>query len=533
MSNHLAGRGSRYLLQHADNPVEWYPWSSEPFERAAREGKPLLVSIGYSSCHWCHVMAHESFQDEATAELMNERFVAIKVDKEEVPDVDGFYMEFLTRLSGRGGWPLNVFVNPKQAPFYGVTYLPNAQFRELLVYVAEEYAKRPEMREAAIDKVFAIGGLDPETVRSRMEGVSLVPPVVRQGAQFPQALFLSFALKRGERDYVAQELDNLVAKGLFDHIEGGWFRYSVDPDFKIPHFEKMLYDQAGLLALCAESYDLRPELCGYAISMTARWLQSHMKLPSGLYGSATDADTPDGEGFYYTEEESADQAERRLFRLDECGVHEGRYLPWLDFEAYRADPEGAERLVVARRAGRKARLPPALDAKAVVSWNCFLGHALLRCAERLESDELDSMAVELARSLAPFAKGPIPHVVYGRQPLASSDYLEDYAAYLLFASDLKRSGRAAPPDSLLQEIRRRFFRGGYLFHSSETRFESLSLWQDAPTPSGGSMLLTALLDLGENDLMGLDRLAIVELAAENPAFFGLWCSAFDRLSAHP
>ncbi len=528
MSNHLHGRKSRYLTQHAENPVDWYPWSDLAFERAAAEGKPLFVSIGYSSCHWCHVMAHESFEDQEVAGILNESFIAIKVDKEELPDVDGFYMEFLTQLAGRGGWPLNVFVNPQRAPFYGATYLPREELVQLLRYIASEYARQGEIRTQAIDRFFAVGRLSEEQVRARLADIALPAPSHAVGPQFPQGLYLTFALHRGEREMVAAELANLITKGLFDHVEGGWFRYSVDPDFQIPHFEKMLYDQATLLLLCAEARSLAPELCDYAVRKTVGWLEEKMKLPSGLYGSATDADTAEGEGYYYTEEETDDEEALALLRRSECGLHEGRFQPWIDLDLYAKGPSRAEEILGRFRALRSKRLRPGLDTKAIVSWNCFLGYALLRCAAALGDRSVEEVAECLYRSLERLVTGPVPHVIYGEEALPGEGYLEDWAALLLFAAERSTTSGPPVPARLLDEIRSRFFRGSHLFHTTQRAFENLSLWQDTPVPSGGAMLLTALLSLRQSEAERLATLAIAEVASANPTFFGLWCGALDR-----
>ncbi|HUX21302.1 MAG TPA: DUF255 domain-containing protein, partial [Spirochaetia bacterium] len=274
MSNALAREKSRYLRQHSENPVDWQPWSQAAFEQAAAEGKPLFVSIGYSSCHWCHVMAHESFEDQEASTVINDNYIPIKVDKEELPDVDGFYMEFLTRLSGHGGWPLNVFVNPNGAPFYSTSYVPKNQLIDLLTYVRQEYDKSAEIRGQVIDGVFAVSQIEAAKVKEHLDSITLTSPARPHGPQFPQGTFLSFALQRGEREMVSAELDKLILRGLYDHIEGGWFRYSVDPEWKIPHFEKMLYDQAAMLYLCAQSYSIAPELCRYAITNAVDWLKS-------------------------------------------------------------------------------------------------------------------------------------------------------------------------------------------------------------------------------------------------------------------
>ena len=528
MSNSLVTEKSRYLKQHSENPVDWRPWGMEAFERAAEENKPVFVSIGYSSCHWCHVMAHESFEDEQVSSVINEHYIAIKVDKEELPDVDGFYMEFLTRLSGHGGWPLNVFVNPNGAPFYSTSYVPRSQLVDLLTYVKGEYDKSPEIQTQVIDGIFAVSRIEANKVKEHLTEVELPSPARPQGPQFPQGAYLSFALQRGERQMVGDELEKLILRGLFDHIEGGWFRYSVDPDWKVPHFEKMLYDQASLLFLCAQAHSIAPDLCKYAISNTTRWLREHMLLPNGLYGSATDADTSEGEGFYFTEEPPREEATRVLFAANQCGVHEGRMLPWLSFDYFTQNREAAEEILSAYRSLRKERIAPELDPKAVFSWNAFLGYALLACAQVTEEESVGELGRTLYRNLVRYVGKQVPHVVYGDEARSSQGYLEDYAGLLLLTSALPEEERTIAPERLLEMIKERFFRNGYLFHTTEPRFECLTLWQDTPAPSGGAMLLSALLNLDRTELEGLDALGISEIAAKNPSFFGLWCAGLDR-----
>ena len=377
MTNRLAGEKSRYLLQHAENPVDWRPWGQEAFDYAEETGKPVFLSIGYSSCHWCHVMAHESFENPDVAAEINRLYVPIKVDKEEYPDVDGYYMSFLTRLSGAGGWPLNVLVNAHMAPFYGFTYLSPDALTRTLEYARGEYDEKEQMRDQQINTAFTQRRIESEAVREHIERITLTPSKNGDGPRFPQGIYSAFSSKRGVD--IIDELHNLITKGLFDHIEGGWFRYTVDNEWKIPHFEKMLYDQAALLYLCGEAHASSPELTTYAIEGCVHWLEEKMLLPNGLYGSATDADTPEGEGHYYTFDAIESQVEAELFRLSECGRHENRYLPWFAFDKYLEDPESRDAIVEQRRLERSGFETPGLDDKAVFSWNAFLGFALHRC----------------------------------------------------------------------------------------------------------------------------------------------------------
>ncbi len=268
VSNRLAHETSPYLLQHAENPVDWYPWGEEAFARARAEDKPLLVSIGYSACHWCHVMAHESFEDEETAALMNELFVNVKVDREERPDVDAVYMDAVVALTGHGGWPMTVFATPDGEPFFGGTYYPPEPrhgmpaFRQVLRAVAEAYRERREdvarQAEALVDALRRSAQAAPsrepltEDLLDRADANlrSLLDP--RWGGfggapKFPPAYALEFLLRRGSLEPALATLDGMRAGGMYDLVGGGFHRYSVDAQWLVPHFEKMLYDNALLV----------------------------------------------------------------------------------------------------------------------------------------------------------------------------------------------------------------------------------------------------------------------------------------------
>lgn len=531
-SNRLIDEVSPYLLQHARNPVAWYPWGEDAFKAARRENKPVFLSVGYATCHWCHVMAHESFEDPETAQLINERYIPVKVDREEYPDVDGYYISFLTQLTGQGGWPLNVFLNPHRAPFYGITYQSAPKLRELLRYVSDEYKKNETVRTQRISTEFGRRAIDPDEARRVVSSIDFPEPSSTKGPQFPQGLYLAYAASQGRFDMVEKELQDLVLKGLFDHIEGGWFRYSVDPQWKIPHFEKMLYDQATMLTLCAEVHDELPELSSYAVGATVSWLTNHMRLPNGLYGSATDADTDEGEGVYYTFDDIDSQYEVELFRLADCGVHEGRHLPWLDLNAYKADPERAEAAIKSRAEARADHTAPGLDGKAVFSWNALLAYALFKCYRALGDETLHVLATGLLNALRNQISGDVPHAVYQNGPVRGNRYLQDYAAYLLALSEAKIDSPelADEADEILKTVEQSFAEGDELWNTTEPEFESQSLWQDTPFPSGGSMLLNALAALGRRDhrLTKLLFTNISLVAAEHPVFFAYWCTGFTR-----
>ena len=320
--NRLAQETSPYLLQHAENPVDWQPWGEEAFARARAEGKPLLVSIGYSSCHWCHVMERESFDDEATAALMNELFVCVKVDREERPDVDSVYMDAVVSLTGQGGWPLTVFLTPAGEPFFGGTYFPPEPrhglpaFRQVLRAVADAYRERPRgrrgagrdarRRAAAVGRAGAVARAAPRGIARRGGGGSA--PAARpalggfgHAPKFPPASALEFLLRSGSLDAVRLTLDGMAAGGMYDLVGGGFHRYSVDSDWLVPHFEKMLYDNALLVPPYLHAWLVTGEERYRDVAeRTLDYMVRELRLESGGFASAQDADTDGVEGLTYT-----------------------------------------------------------------------------------------------------------------------------------------------------------------------------------------------------------------------------------------
>jgi uncharacterized protein len=449
--NRLAAETSPYLRQHAGNPVEWYPWGEAALERARRERRPILLSIGYAACHWCHVMAHESFEDAATAALMNQRFVNIKVDREERPDLDRLYQLAHQLLSRRGGgWPLTMFLmHDDQRPFFGGTYFPPRQrhglpaFSELLTHVADYYRDHEaELRASARAVVEALGELQPPPAPG---SVTLDATPLRKcreqlagsfdaewggfgGApKFPHAPLLQRALRDWHASahaavpdlhalYMASlTLTRMAEGGLFDQLGGGFFRYSVDRQWAIPHFEKMLYDNALLLGVYAEAAGATgEELFRQVAGRTADWLLAELRAPGGAFYSSLDADAAGVEGSFYVWDEAQ---VRQALSAEEYAAFAPRYGLTLppNFEQHAhhlvvaaslesiaaaqhlAPGEAAARLAAAcarLRSLRAARPRPARDEKVLCSWNALAIRALATAARVLDRADLARAATE-------------------------------------------------------------------------------------------------------------------------------------------
>ena len=303
MANRLAGETSPYLLQHKDNPVDWYPWGEEALERSREEDRPILLSIGYSACHWCHVMERESFEDEQTARLMNERFVAIKLDREERPDLDAIYMEACQAMTGHGGWPLNVFLTPDQVPFYAGTYFPPERrtgmpsWRDVLEAVSEAWnTRRDEIRAGSGKIAERLRGaaslrpssqpMDPRTLTEAVSTLRSQFDPANGGfggaPKFPPASALEFLLRRDEREMTVQTLRAMASGGIYDQVGGGFARYSVDARWLVPHFEKMLYDNALLARAYLHGWQVTGEpLFREVCEQTLDWALREMRRPRG------------------------------------------------------------------------------------------------------------------------------------------------------------------------------------------------------------------------------------------------------------
>jgi uncharacterized protein YyaL (SSP411 family) len=449
MPNLLAKETSPYLLQHADNPVDWYPWGDEAFAIAREQDKPVLLSIGYSACHWCHVMAHESFEDEATAEVMNELFVNIKVDREERPDVDKIYQTAQQLLTQRtGGWPLTMFINPDdQRPFFGGTYFPNEArygmpaFSDLLKSVATYFREqREEVRRQGAKLTEVLGRLEPPAAGEDLE-ISAEPLGKLRSAlgrtfdtdyggfgsapKFPHPTTIDRLLRHWRDSASSDEPDldalymatltltRMADGGLFDHVGGGFCRYSVDRYWQIPHFEKMLYDNGPLLALYAQAYVATGDEDFAAVAnATANWMLSDMQSPQGGFYATRDADSEGEEGLYYLwtpdeVQELLDAADYAVFAgrfgLDEPANFEGRWHLTVrrSIQDIAADAGLAEDDVLAviergKQAllkARAGRIPPGRDEKQLTAWNALAIRGLAIAGRALEREDLVEAAV--------------------------------------------------------------------------------------------------------------------------------------------
>jgi uncharacterized protein YyaL (SSP411 family) len=403
MPNRLASETSPYLLQHKDNPVDWYPWGEEARARARQLDRPLLLSIGYSSCHWCHVMEHESFEDPEIARFMNEHFVPVKVDREERPDVDAIYMEAVQGMTGHGGWPLTAFCDPRGVPFYGGTYFPPEprrgmpSFRMVMEAVVQSWATQRERIGEATNRIRsqlgAMGRVEPgqddpgpELVEAAVNGLRELADMEHGGfgsaPKFPPASALELLLARGATDVVEVTLDAMAAGGIFDHIGGGFARYSVDDVWLVPHFEKMLYDNALLARAYLHGYQaLGHERWRETCERTLDWMLAEMRGPEGGFYSALDADSEGEEGRFYVWSaaefrETAGDEVAEYYGITDRGNFEGKNIPNLIGRLDSEPPMGLEEAHRALYEARSSRVLPGLDDKRLASWNALAIAAL-------------------------------------------------------------------------------------------------------------------------------------------------------------
>jgi hypothetical protein len=562
MPNALARETSPYLLQHADNPVEWYPWGPESLGLARRSGRPILLSIGYSACHWCHVMARESFEDAETARLMNAHFVNVKVDREERPDLDRIYQLAHQLLTQRGGgWPLTMFLaHDDQRPFFGGTYFPDRprygvpSFREVLARVAEYYRDHREelalqnaalvqaLREIESPPAGAPGALDDAPLRAFRDRVAAQFDAVHGGfgpaPKFPHPVTLDLLLRRWRATAGSPEPDlhalymatlsltRMAEGGLYDHLGGGFFRYSVDAEWSIPHFEKMLYDNAALLATYAHAALATGEPLFARIALeTAAWVRRDLTTTEGAFGASLDADSEHHEGRFYlwTDEEVRAVLPpdlyapfARLYGLDRPPNFEGAWhlrvtgSPGAVAAAQAPDPATARAHIDAARhtllARRSSRIHPAYDDKTLGGWNAMMIRGLAIAARALRNPDLAEAATRAlaavrtrlwrdGRLLATWRAGEARHSA----PLDDHVLLAD--AVLELAQVRWRSDELAFARALLEVVLAHFEdreAGGFWFTADdhEPLIHRPKPWMDEATPAGNGVAAYVLQRYG-------------------------------------
>ena len=484
-TNRLINETSPYLIQHAHNPVDWFPWGPEALQKASRENKPIFLSIGYSACHWCHVMERESFENEEIAHLLNDHFVSIKVDREERPDLDAFYMKSVQSMTGRGGWPLSVFLTPDLHPFYGGTYFPPEDlfnmpgFQRLLRAIHRAWTEeQDDLRKNAQIIQKRLLRVDTFVPQDQIPDESLLHDAFRtavaffdpqhggfsQAPKFPQPLLLAFLLRYHHRTQnpqaehiLTRTLDRMAAGGIYDHLGGGFHRYSTDRLWLVPHFEKMLYDNALLSTVYLQSYQQtqNPDYARIARQILD-YILREMTHPRGGFYSTQDADTQGEEGKYYvwTKDDILrvlNEEETRIFStryaLPDDGNWEGKSilhaktdLPSAAQHAGLSLPEFERRIDAIRQKllrVRESRKPPPTDDKILTDWNGLMISAFCLGAQVLEAPEYEQVASRAARFI-------LDHLVHDnrlyhthrntRSPVPA--FLHDYAFFTAALIDL-------------------------------------------------------------------------------------------------
>jgi uncharacterized protein YyaL (SSP411 family) len=556
MSNRLAKESSPYLLQHQNNPVDWYPWGEEAIERARSEDKPIFLSIGYSACHWCHVMEHESFENASIARALNENFVAIKVDREERPDLDQIYMNAVQMLTGHGGWPMSVFLTPELKPFYGGTYWPPHTsrgmpgFDQILAAVIDAWKNRRDQALTAADqltaelqKVGEVGAGDSGALK--FELIETAVSQLRrsfdntyggfgQAPKFPHPMDLQLLVRvfsrtgqQGPLDMVRLTLDRMAAGGIYDHLGGGFARYSVDARWLVPHFEKMLYDNALLSSAYLDAYLVTGD-ANYArvLRETLNYVIRDMTNPAGGFYSTEDADSEGHEGLFYTwtpdEIDAVLGAERgaafgRVYDVTDDGNFEGRSILNLPktleqcAAILKREPlELASELAESREklfAAREKRVRPGRDDKVIVAWNGLMIDAMARAGAALNEPEYVITADEVASFILSRMRRDDGRLLHSwRNGHAKLDaYLDDYAALAnslvsLYEADFKE--RWIEEAVRLMDIVLDKFSdpeaGGFFYTASDhekliTRTKELT---DSSVPSGNALAANVLIRLG-------------------------------------
>jgi uncharacterized protein YyaL (SSP411 family) len=596
-TNRLIHETSPYLLQHAHNPVDWYSWSTEAFERAKKENKPVLVSIGYSACHWCHVMERESFEDPEVAGFMNQNFINIKVDREERPDVDHIYMDAVQAITGSGGWPLNVFITPEGKPFYGGTYFPprrafnRASWIEILQAVSHSYNERKEEIENQANSLTEhlqstnVFGNDSEKFAFDMKELNLAYENIMKTAdkewggfgkapKFPQSFTINFLLRyswfTGNQEALSQallSLDKMIQGGIYDQLGGGFARYSTDAEWLAPHFEKMLYDNALLVASLSEAYQLtKNKTYKEVIEATIDFIEKELMHKEGGFFSALDADSEGEEGkFYvwdYTEIEhllGEDAAVfMRYFNVRKEGNWEGKNIlhtsTTLDEFAQKEELaiEDVRKIIGKGREillqERNKRIRPSLDDKLLLSWNALMNTAYSKAYAATGNDHYKDVAIKnMGFLITAFSKEKNEFFHSWKNGQAKHPaFLDDYSFLIAALIDLSEITADNQWLHKAKEITiyviENFSDGesSQFFYTNVSQSDILLRKKevyDSAIPSGNSVMALNLYRLSiffDDPLWQQKAVQMVSsfgsMATKYPTSFGVWLSALFQIS---
>jgi uncharacterized protein YyaL (SSP411 family) len=582
VKNQLQNQVSPYLLQHKDNPVHWMPWGEETLALAIKEDKPILVSIGYAACHWCHVMEHESFEDQSVAEIMNQNFICIKVDREERPDIDHVYMDAIHQMGLAGGWPLNVFLMPDQKPFYGGTYFPKNKWIQILDSIQSAFKNhRFELQQSADSFTSGLENNNSENYNVALDELANVIPDalkniinyldpvfggIQKAPKFPlpslslfyESIPQHIASEINLFDYADLQLSKMAQGGIFDQVGGGFSRYSVDSEWFCPHFEKMLYDNAQLLQVYAKAYARSGNpIYKEVVDQIIYFLTNELKDDSGLFYSSLDADSEGIEGHYY------------VWQYEEINA----ILPYQQhadfYQTYQIKKSGnweEGKIILNKRQAvlnkkfqfeldklahvRHTRTKPATDIKRLLAWNAFTGIALIQAAEDLNHLPYEKMAIELGEAMQQFHDENASHLLhqidYAIKPIYA--FLDDIGSYGLFLIHLyKLTGQEKyikSLDSIINEIQTHHPRQNSLFSYQTTRNTSLISQKyeitDSVMPSSNSIVCELFLWSGyihsnaKHSLIAKEMMAnVIEVATKNPLYHANWLRIYSEWFENP
>ncbi len=539
MANHLKNEHSPYLQQHADNPVDWYPWGEEAFEKARKENKAIFLSIGYSSCHWCHVMEHESFKDEATAKIMNEHFIAVKVDREERPDIDKHFQEVYQLMNQRpGGWPTSIFLTQEQKPFYSATYIPDEprygmmSFSSLLEVISDKYAKEKDLLTEKADEILRFLNPKEDKIQATKLDLSIIERVSDQAKQlfdnqdggfnkapkFPQASMLDLLLDvyritgdKETRNMALHSLASMAKGGLRDLVEGGFCRYSTDNQWLVPHFEKMTYDNALLSEVYLKAYHVSGDDFYKSVAFETIDFMVENMSENGLFYSASDADTEGEEGkyFVYTYEKALKSFEKagipaqdhaalaKALHITSEGNFEGKNIVRVEDPTNHNIPYYDEAIQSLKKR-REKRTLPFIDKKVLVSWNAMMIKSLFK-ASRVDSTYLQPAIKSLDALLeSMYINSELFHsTLMGKKPKIKA-FLEDYA-YLAevlieaYESTLDETYLITATKLINSAIEKYFVQGKWKFSRGE--FETNADIYDSSYPSSVATMLSVLYSI--------------------------------------